>query len=452
MVIKKATYYTLPFIPSPQGRGSIIARSPVRTQADSLRRRGRGGIIYGLLSICGVLLLIFCLSTTASADQVQIRDVDSWRGEEITLLLSLSLSSLPPLPKDPSNKYADDPRAIALGKKLFFDNRFSANGKVSCGTCHLPEFSFTDKLSLAKGMGTTTRRTMPLIGNAYNAWFFWDGRKDSLWSQAIGPIESSVEHGFTRSMCAHRIQGTYKQEYEAIFGKLPRIDHKTCPPKASPGTGNPAALKAWNAMKPEDRDSVNRIYANIGKAIAVFVRQILPQPAPFDQYVEAVTKHDLKAAEKMMSRDAVEGLRLFIGKAKCTNCHMGPLFSNSSFHDIGIGNAKDKGRAEGIGKVLGDEFNCLGKYSDAKPEECSELRFIDTKKEKYVGAFKTPTLRNVAERPPYMHAGQLKTLSEVLNFYRRSPSHEVEHQDLTDAELAKIEAFLKTLSSPLLFP
>ena len=407
-------------------------------------------LTYGVLVAAGLLLLINS-PAKASADQKDLKEIHAWSGEELKLLRSLSLSSLRPLPKDPSNKHTDDPRAIALGKKLFFDKKFSANGKVSCGTCHMPEFSFTDKLSLARGMGQTTRRTMPLIGAAYNAWFFWDGRKDSLWSQAIGPIESSVEHGFTRSMCAHRIQDKYKREYEETFGTLPRIDHKSCPPKASPGTGNPAALKAWNAMKAEDRDTVNRIYANIGKAIAAFVRQILPQPAPFDQYVEAVTKNDLVTAEKVMSRAAVEGLRLFIGKAKCTNCHMGPLFSNSGFHNIGL-STRDRGRAEGIGKVLGDEFNCFGTYSDAKPEECSELRFIDTKREKYEGAFKTPTLRNVADRPPYMHAGQLKTLSEVLSFYRRSGSRELEHQDLTNAELSKIEAFLKTLTGPLSFP
>jgi cytochrome c peroxidase len=252
-------------------------------------------------------------------------------------------------------------------------------------------------------------------------------------------------------MCAHLITDKYKQEYEEIFGKLPKIDHKTCPPKASPGTGNAAALKAWDAMKPEDRDNVSRIYANIGKAIAAFVTRILPQSAPFDKYVDAVVKNDLEAADRLISRNAVDGLRLFIGKAKCTNCHMGPLFTNSSFHNIGL-SAKDKGRAEGIGKVLGDEFNCLGKYSDAKPEECLELRFIDTDRAKYVGAFKTPTLRNVAERPPYMHAGQLKTLSEVLSFYRRSSSHELEHGDLTNNELSKIEVFLLTLNGPLSFP
>jgi cytochrome c peroxidase len=102
--------------------------------------------------------------------------------------------------------------------------------------------------------------------------------------------------------------------------------------------------------------------------------------------------------------------------------------------------------------VLKDEFNCLGKYSDAKPDECAELRFIDRNKIRNRSAFKTPTLRNVADRPPYMHAGQLRTLSEVLSFYRRSGSDELEHQELTNAELSQVEAFLKTLSGPLSSP
>lgn len=395
-------------------------------------------------------LLAFCFfaGEAAAADSAFIYN---WTDEEKETLRSLSLLSLPPLPPDPSNRYADDPKAIALGKKLFFDKRFSGNGKISCGTCHIPEAGFTDKLPLAKGMGTTTRRTMPIIGAAYQSWFFWDGRKDSLWSQAIGPIESSVEHGFTRTLCAHLITVRYKKEYEEIFGKLPRIDHKSCPPEASPGTGNPDALRLWNAMKPSDREAVNRIYANIGKAIAAFVRQVLPQPAPFDIYVHTVLTGKNEEAYKIMSAEAVHGLRLFIGKAKCTNCHMGPLFTNASFHNIGLNNPKDTGRADGIDKVLKDEFNCLGKYSDAKPDECAELRFIDTDKLRNRGAFKTPTLRNVADRPPYMHAGQLGTLFEVLSFYRRSGSDEIVHRGLSNAELSQIEAFLKTLSGPLDF-
>jgi cytochrome c peroxidase len=412
-------------------------------------------VIKRLAAAC---IAVSLFSIPAGADEKQgskpekeARMLHGWSKEELRVLRSLSLSALPPLPKDPSNIFADDLRAIALGRKIFFDEKFSANGKISCATCHQPLVSFTDKLPLAKGMGTTSRRSMPLIGAAYNSWFFWDGRKDSLWSQAIGPIESTVEHGITRTQCAHIIAGRYRKEYEEIFGKLPKITHQNCPVIASPGTGSSAALKAWQAMKPKDRDAVNRIYANIGKAIAAFVRQIIPEPAPFDLYADAVQKNNFTEAARLMSSDAVEGLRLFIGKAKCTNCHNGPLFTNSSFHNIGL-RTPDKGRAEGIDKALSDEFNCLGKYSDAKPEECAELRFIDTDRKKYISAFKTPTLRNVADRAPYMHAGQFNSLSDVLAFYRRGLSSELEHGELTDKEMLQIEEFLKTLSGPLRYP
>jgi cytochrome c peroxidase len=168
--------------------------------------------------------------------------------------------------------------------------------------------------------------------------------------------------------------------------------------------------------------------------------------------VEALLRGDHEAADKSLSAESLQGLKLFIGKAKCINCHLGPLFTNSSFHDIGLNNPKDIGRAEGIDEVLKDEFNCLGKYSDAKPDECTELRFINRNKIKSRDAFKTPTLRNVADRPPYMHAGQIKTLFEVLSFYRRSGSDELEHQELSNEELSQIEVFLKTLSGPLSFP
>jgi cytochrome c peroxidase len=110
----------------------------------------------------------------------------------------------------------------------------------------------------------------------------------------------------------------------------------------------------------------------------------------------------------------------------------------------------DKGRVDGIRKVLSDEFNCLGRYSDAGPRDCAELRFLDTKIEKYDGAFKTPTLRNVAERAPYMHAGQFATLKEVLEFYRQSKSHELGHTELSDEDLRQLEAFLRSLSGPLI--
>jgi cytochrome c peroxidase len=373
-------------------------------------------------------------------------NIYAWSKQEISVLSSLWIGSLPPPPKDPSNAFAANPKAEALGKKLFFDPRFSGNLKVSCATCHRADMNFTDDLPLAHGMGSTTRRSMPLLGMVYNSWFFWDGRKDSLWSQALGPIESNVEHGFTRTACAYLISKNYRSEYEEIFGTMPDITNAV----ASPATEEIIVLKTWVSMTPDKRDDVNRIYANMGKAIAAYVRTIVPGPSRFDRYVEALLHNEAGTLPTMLTSDEVNGLRLFIGKAKCTNCHNGPLFTNGDFHNTGVPTAAkmppDRGRADGIRKVLSDEFNCLGRYSDAGPQDCVELRFLDTDTEKYVGAFKTPTLRNVAERAPYMHAGQIATLKEVLEFYRQSKSHELGHSALSDEELRQLEAFLRSLS------
>lgn len=407
--------------------------------------------VFSLIYLLGSPMPAFPASGNSSG-QPEVQALHTYSTEELALLRSLSLASLPPLPHDPSNQYGDDPKARALGKQFFFDPKFSGNGEVSCATCHQSATAFTDLLPLAKGMGISNRRTMPLIGMAYNAWYFWDGRRDTLWAQVITPVENAEEHGFTRTKGAHRISEIYRAEYEGVFGKLPVLNFAGFSPQASPATGNPADLAAWNAMQPADRDKVNRIFANFGKAIAAFVRHILPQPAPFDRYVEAVQTHDHTRANTLISRDAVAGLRLFIGKAKCTNCHLGPLFTNGGFHNISLPNVTDRGRAPAIDQVLNDEFNCLGQFSDAQPEQCTELVYIDTNHRKYEGAFKTPSLRNVAERAPYMHAGQFKSLDEVLFFYRQSPSDEVEHQQLTGPELQQIKAFLGTLSGPISYP
>jgi len=185
----------------------------------------------------------------------------------------------------------------------------------------------------------------------------------------------------------------------------------------------------------------------------------MPQESRFDSYVDAVLKKNKQDMKATLTADEVKGLRLFIGKAKCTNCHSDPLFTNGDFHNVKVPQPSrlplDKGRSEAIAKVLSDEFNCLSPYSDAKRRECKELRFIDTDTEKYIGAFKTPTLRNVAERAPYMHSGQFSTLMDVLKFYRDlSPEerpNDLEHGSLSDSELEQLEAFLKTLSAPLEF-
>jgi cytochrome c peroxidase len=420
--------------------------------------RGHGSPIRRLSAVVSPFVVLVLLSGSGFA--IHPDDAHRWSDEELRVLSSLWLDSLPPMPGDPSNKYADDPEAIRLGKRFFFDNRFSGNKKVSCGTCHRPDYAFSDNLPLAHGMGETARRTMPLIGMAYQPWLFWDGRKDSTWSQALGPIESPVEHGFTRTLCFLVIQEFYRTEYEALFGPFPEFRGKRLRKEARPALDDVVALKAWVSMTPEQREGVNRVYANMGKAIGAYVRTINPGPARFDTYVEAALRGDEKGMKETFTVSEALGLKLFIGKAACTNCHTGPLFTNGDFHNVGVPDEgpRDEGRSEGIVKVLADEFNCLSAYSDAGPRECAELRFIDTDLDTYRGAFKTPTLRNVADHPPYMHAGQFGTLREVLEFYRQAAleAHEeeghqsIEHGDLSDAEIAALEAFLGTLSGPLL--
>jgi cytochrome c peroxidase len=404
-------------------------------------------------------LIVLSLLIALGIYSARAMDLHTWSENEKAVLKSLWIESLPPVPDDPSNMYDNDTRAVALGKKLFFEARLSGNLRVSCATCHPTNMNFVDNLPLAHGMGTTDRRSMPLVGAGYYTWLFWDGRKDSLWAQALGPFESPVEHGFTRTQCTSIIIKYYKRQYEEIFGPLPSFSRKDLPPLAKPSLDEPAALKAWISMPVEKREEVTRIYANMGKAIAAFVKTIVPTASRFDEYVAAVMNDDPAGLMKALTNEEVKGLRLFLGKAKCTNCHSGPLLTNGDFHNVGVpqpeGLPTDNGRSEAIAGVLSDEFNCMSKYSDAQRSDCAELRFIDTDTYKYIGAFKTPTLRNVAERPPYMHAGQISTLKGVLEFYRDlkpdQRSADLEHGELTDLELSQLEAFLRTLTSPLTF-
>ncbi len=384
-----------------------------------------------------------------------------WTAEEITTLSSLWIGNLPDLPPDPSNVFADDPQAAALGHKLFFDTRFSSNGNVSCATCHKPELMFTDGLELGVGVDVGTRKTMTIVGTAYSPWLFWDGSKDSLWAQALGPMENPVEHGGTRTQYARLIDQYYRAEYEAIFGPLPDLSDPSRFPENAGPVEDPAERAAWEAMTPEDREIVTLVYVNMGKAIAAYERQIMPGPSRFDAYVDALLKGDRETMEITLSSEEVAGLRLFIGEAQCIQCHNGPLFTNNSFHNTGIpardGLPADSGRETGVQKVLSDEFNCLSQYSDADPADCGELGFLIASGEELRGAFKPPTLRNVAETAPYMHAGQFRTLSEVLAHYKQAPEAPVGHTELemrhiSQKQLTYLEAFLRSLSGPLAVP
>jgi cytochrome c peroxidase len=377
-----------------------------------------------------------------------------WSAAEISSLRGLWIGSLPALPPDPSNKVADDPRAVVLGRQLFFDTRLSSTGTVACASCHLPALGFQDGKPLGQGVGTTARRTMPIAGAAYSPWLFWDGRKDSLWAQALGPLESAVEHGGSRTQYAHVIDRQYRSEYAALFGALPDLSDPARFPASAGPIVDPAARDAWDNMTPADRDVVSRIYANLGKAIAAYERTIMPEPSRFDRYVEALLNDDREAMRGALAPNEIAGLRLFVGKGQCINCHNGPLFTNNDFHNTGVpaapGLPADTGRAQGVRQVLADEFNCLSRYSDAAPADCGELRFAKTDDHALERQFKPPSLRNVALRAPYMHAGQFQTLREVLDHYNRAPAAPGGHSELkplslSEQELAQLEAFLRSL-------
>lgn len=377
-----------------------------------------------------------------------------WSAEEVEEIRSLWIEELEPLPADPSNRFADDSAAVELGHALFFDARLSSNGKVSCGTCHLPGRQFQDDVALASGVGRTDRRTMPIAGTAHSPWLFWDGRKDSQWAQALGPLESPVEHGGTRAQYAHVIAEHHRAGYERVFGPLP--DLAGVPRKAAP-VADPEARAAWEAMPEARREEVTRVFVNLGKAIAAYERRLEPGPSRFDRYVARLLA-DGHAPDGILSDDEEAGLRLFIGKANCTQCHNGPLLTDESFHNTGVpavaGLPEDVGRASGAPLVLADEFNCRSRYSDARPEACAELEFLAPDGHELVRAFKAPSLRGVADRPPYMHAGQIATLAEVIEHYDRAPRAPAGHTELRRLKLsrkerAQLEAYLRSLDMPI---
>lgn len=409
------------------------------------------GRVFLSLTLGGMFIVL--AASRVPADQ-------SWSPGDIKTLRSLWIGSLAPLAKDPSNAVGGKPGAAALGHRFFFDKRFSADGSVACATCHQPDRSFTDGIPVAKGMGTTTRNTPTIIGTAHSPWFFWDGRADSQWSQALQPMEAPKEHGGARTGFAKVVYSdpAYRKAYEKIFGGMTDIsDAKRFPAKAAPIDAAPSRA-AWKGMSGADRKTVTEIFVNIGKAIAAYERLIMPGPSRFDQYVKALLKSSGMAEKQILSDDEVAGLRLFIGKGKCIQCHNGPLLTNNEFHNTGLSlkmkTPDDDGRARGSMLVRKNEFNCKGPYSDAGDRECAELDFIKFEGPDLLGAFKTPTLRNVGLTAPYMHDGQFSDLGGVMRHYNQAPVALVGITDIiplefTPEQLDQLRRFLLALDSPV---
>lgn len=387
-----------------------------------------------------------------------------WSDEELALISSLSLHKLPELKANPSNAVAASETAARLGQSLFFDANFSGAGAISCATCHQPERFFTDGSQFGRGTALGDRNTPSIVGIAYSPWFYWDGRKDSLWSQALEPLENPLEHGGDRMAYVRMVlqDPEYLSLYQEAFGEidtsyvngLRNLDR--FPPTAMPN-GSSTQQAAWQAMSEQDREWVNSVFANLGKALAAYERKIVPGLSRFDHYVTAAEENGRSKHRNILSASETAGLKLFIGKAACINCHNGPLLTNHAFHNTGLlslpAMLPSIGRIEGVRIALNDEFNCSGKYSDSEPSRCFELRFA-LQADELIGAHKTPTLRNISETAPYMHGGQLATLAEVVEHYDVAEEAMIGHNEAEPLNLRAVEKrqlvdFLNTLSAPL---
>lgn len=329
-------------------------------------------------------------------------------------------------PADPTNAWAAQERAARLGQRLFFDARLSANGQVSCASCHDPAQGFSDGKQLAEGLGKADRHSPSLWNVGFQRWYFWDGRADTLWGQAVQPLENPVEMGSSRTALARLIASddALRGGYEEVFGALPaELDPSTLPEHARPVADDPAHehARAWEALAPERRAAVERVAVHAFKALAAYQRRLVSARSPFDVFAEGLRDGDA-SKRAALSPSAQRGARLFVGRANCRTCHTGPNFSDGEFHDIGVaplggGRARDRGRFGGLERLLADPFNSAGPHSDARDgEKARALSSLVVGPQSW-GEFKTPSLRNVARTAPYMHQGQFARLEDVVHFY-----------------------------------
>lgn len=421
-----------------------------------------------------VLICLMALATMAAcgedagddepADDTALHDPsDTFTADELAKIATLSPAQMPQ-PTDPTNAVADDPGAATLGQFLYFDTRLSGDGEQSCATCHQPDHGFADPKKLSEAMGTTARHAPTVLNAAFNRWYFWDGRTDSLWAQATQPLENPAEQGTNRLAIAHLVarDQQLRQAYEDIFGALPNLDDTDrFPENGRPVPSKPdgAANQAWASMSAADQKTVNRIFTNVTKAIGAYEMKIVSFDSPFDRYVDGLRTGD-EAKLAALSDRAKRGLKLFVGEAGCTNCHDGALFTNYEFQNLGFEPRnwlapEDTGRYDGISQVKADPFNAAGEFSDGPDSErADELRFL-AQNEESRGQFKVPTLRNVELTAPYMHGGHFATLEDVVRFYSQldeAPvlvghrSETLKKLDLDDQQVADLVAFLKSLT------
>lgn len=313
----------------------------------------------------------------------------SLTAEEVARIARMSPVAV--FPSDPTNRFADDERAAELGHRLFFDTRISPKG-VSCATCHDPAKHFTDGLPLARGIGVTTRNAPTVVDSGRRRWVGWDGKFDSLWSQALAPIENPVEMGSSRERLQQvvRDDAALRALYEGLFGAMPEA--------------------------PSDIAT-----ANLLKSLGAYQRKLVSGPAPIDRFIAGL-RGDPSGDLEALDAAARRGLVTFVSKGGCYQCHRGSNFTDEEFHALGLVGANgripdDPARLAAVDFVQSNPFNAAGKFSDAPDSPKGQMVRGLKRAPELFGQFRTPPLRSVALTPPYMHDGRLATLADVVRFY-----------------------------------
>ncbi len=330
--------------------------------------------------------------------------------------MSYTPVGLPPIDAAPANSPHET--AVSIGRRLFFDKRMSADGMISCASCHKPDKAFTDGLAVAEGIhGQLGTRNTPSLWNVgFETSEFWDGRRLSLEQQAADPLMNPREHGLrdTRALLdIVRRDEVYRKDFYRAFRTKP------------------------------DAIDLNSIVT----AIAAFERTLVVADSPFDRYLYGNDRAALSSA-------AVRGLQLFRGRAQCAACHVigakFALLTDHLYHSQGVGLRDTEHH---LGAAATRVFNSPADSLDRLIEEDSDVaalgRFVVTKQPRDIGKFKTPSLRNVALTAPYMHDGSVKTLAGALDveaYYRGQEANRP--LILTPREKSDLIEFLNSLTSP----
>ncbi len=348
---------------------------------------------------------------------------------EIQKILSFGPWPMPAVP-DKSNRVSGKPEAIELGTRLFFDVRLSSTGDTACVTCHVPERNWTDNARRAIGRVVVDRNTPTLANVRGSRWYGWDGGADSLWAQSLRPMLDDRELGATPKHVADLMRNDEQLacRYRKTFGETPGA-------------------------------SDEGLFVNAGKVLAAFMETLVSGRTPFDNFRDALARGEAPAPGTY-SDAAQRGLKIFIGRGGCTNCHSGPNFTNGEFFTTGLSKFQphgkaDPGRLEGVRKVLGSRYNLTGPFNDDTTRETAKQTRELVADRKTAGEFKVPTLRNLVLSFPYGRDGSIDSLDDVVRHYSDVDPVRLHAKDgkrgtplkLSAAEQRDLVVFLESLST-----